>query len=108
MSLFTLQAAEAAEWITIEFDGAPLRVPAGSTVAAALLAAGVRSFRETPVTGSPRAPYCMMGVCFECLLEIDGVPNRQSCLVPVREGMRLQPQRGARGFEAAGDQGVGT
>jgi predicted molibdopterin-dependent oxidoreductase YjgC len=48
-----------------------------------------------------------MGVCFECLLEIDGVPNRQSCLVPVREGMRLQPQRGARGFEAAGDQGVG-
>jgi predicted molibdopterin-dependent oxidoreductase YjgC len=52
--------------------------------------------RATPVSGSPRAPYCMMGVCFDCLMEIDGVPNRQACLVPVAEGMRIRRQQGAR------------
>ena len=61
---------------------------AGDTVAAALLAAGIDHCRTTPVTGAPRAPYCLMGVCFDCLVTIDGVGNRQACLVPVREGMR--------------------
>jgi aerobic-type carbon monoxide dehydrogenase small subunit (CoxS/CutS family) len=46
--------------------------------------------------GSPRAPYCMMGACFECLVEIDGVPSRQSCLVTVQDGMRIHSQEGAR------------
>jgi len=82
--------------VTVEFNGEPLQVPAGRTVAAALLGAGVSRFRSTPVSGAPRAPYCMMGVCFECLVEIDGVPNRQSCLVEVKEGMKLRTQEGAR------------
>ena len=55
-----------------------------------------RSIRDTPVRGSERAPYCMMGVCFDCLAEIDGVPNRQSCMVPVPPGMRIRRQRGRR------------
>lgn len=101
MSLFTLDPAETAEWVSLQFEGAPLRAPAGSTVAAALLAAGVRSFRDTPVTGAPRAPYCMMGVCFDCLVEIDGTPNRQSCLVAVRDGMQVRRQRGARELASA-------
>ncbi|RZV48935.1 MAG: (2Fe-2S)-binding protein, partial [Pseudomonadales bacterium] len=45
--------------------------------------------------GKPRAPYCMMGVCFECLVEIDGVPNCQSCRVSVKEGMQICRQQGA-------------
>ena len=53
-----------------------------------LLAAGIDHCRTTPVSGAPRAPYCMMGVCFDCLVTIDGVGSRQGCLVPVREGMR--------------------
>ena len=69
----------------------------GDTVAAALLAAGETDLRATPVSGSPRAPYCMMGVCFECLMEIDGIGNRQACLTPVIEGMQVRRQRGARG-----------
>ena len=85
--------------MTVEFDGRPLQVLTGSTVAAALLAAGVSRFRSTPVSGAPRAPYCMMGVCFECLVEIDGVPNRQACLVEVKEGMRLRTQEGARDWK---------
>jgi D-hydroxyproline dehydrogenase subunit gamma len=82
--------------VTVELDGAPLAVPSGCSVAAALLAVGVTRFRSTPVSGSPRAPYCMMGVCFECLMEIDGEPNRQTCLVEVRDGMKLRTQEGAR------------
>lgn len=85
-----------ADSITISFDGRPLRVPQGVSVAAALLAAGIERFRTTPVSGAARAPYCMMGVCFECLVEIDGVANRQSCLVPVAEGMQVRSQAGMR------------
>lgn len=71
-------------------------VPVGASAAAAVLAAGYRSIRETPVSGSPRTPYCMMGICFDCLAEIDGVPNRQSCTVEVRAGMRIRRQIRAR------------
>ena len=53
-------------------------VPAGASAAAAVLFAGFDSIRKTPVEGCERAPYCMMGVCFDCLAEIDGVANRQS------------------------------
>jgi D-hydroxyproline dehydrogenase subunit gamma len=81
--------------IQIWFNDAPLNVPGGRSVAAALLVAGVQRFRATPVSGAPRAPYCMMGACFECLVEIDGVPSRQSCLVTVRDGMRIHSQEGA-------------
>jgi predicted molibdopterin-dependent oxidoreductase YjgC len=78
--------------VDITFNGAALQVTAGSSVAAALLAAGVRRFRQSPVSGAGRAPYCMMGACFECLLEIDGVPNRQACLLPVCAGMQVRTQ----------------
>jgi hypothetical protein len=79
-----------------EFDGRRLAVLGPRSVAAALLAAGVSRFRSTPVSGASRAPYCMMGVCFECLLEIDGISNRQACLVTVQPGMKIRSQEGAR------------
>jgi predicted molibdopterin-dependent oxidoreductase YjgC len=77
-------------------DGRPATARAGDSVAAALLAAGIRACRDTVVSGSARGPYCMMGVCFDCLVVIDGIGNRQGCLVPVGEGMRVETQRGAR------------
>ncbi len=76
-------------------DGTPLAGIAGDTVAAALLAAGRETCRTTP-SGAPRSPYCMMGVCFDCLVTIDGVANRQACLVPIRAGIRVEIGRGAR------------
>lgn len=82
--------------VSLTFNEQTLTVPAGITVAAALLMSGISRFRATPVSESPRAPYCMMGVCFECLVNIDGVPNRQSCLIEVADGMRIQSQEGAR------------
>lgn len=81
------------------FEGRRVSAPAGSTVAAALLAAGVAVFRTAPVSGAPRAPYCMMGACFDCLVEIDGVPNRQSCLVIASEGMEVRTQAGVRSID---------
>ncbi|ABE46264.1 (2Fe-2S)-binding protein [Polaromonas sp. JS666] len=88
--------ASTAATIAVTLNGQPLQVPVGSSVAAALLAAGVNRFRNSPVSGEGRAPYCMMGVCFECLLEINGVPNRQGCLVPLEAGMAIRTQDGMR------------
>jgi len=82
--------------VRLSVDGRPVEARAGDTVAAALLAAGVLDCRDSAVGGVPRAPYCLMGVCFDCLVRIDGVDNCQGCLVPVREGMRVERQRGAR------------
>ena len=90
----------AAEMVTVMLDGDAVRVPVYFTAAAAAILHGT-STRTTAVSGSPRAPYCMMGVCFDCLMEIDGVPNRQACLVPVAEGMRIRRQQGTR--KAAAD-----
>ena len=93
--------------VGVTLNGAPLQVPLGSSVAAALLSAGVKRFRNSPVSGTGRAPYCMMGVCFECLLEIDGVPNRQGCLVALREGMDIRTQDDMRDLlSEAGEQAI--
>ena len=88
--------AAAAPTLSFHFDGRPMIARAGDTVAAALLANGVSACRETPVSGAARGPYCMMGICFECLVVIDGVGNRQGCLVPVAEGMQVEIQKGKR------------
>ena len=88
--------------VHIEFEGQSLPAAAGDTVAAALLAAGQREFRTTPVSGRPRGPFCMMGVCFDCLVEIDGVANRQACMIEVRDGMRVKRQQGATDVRAHG------
>ena len=82
--------------VTLEFAGQPLAARAGDSVAAAMLSAGLLAGRETPVSGAPRGPFCMMGACFECLVEIDGEPNRQACMTPVAEGMKVRPMKGAR------------
>jgi sarcosine oxidase subunit alpha len=87
---------EKASTLILKVDGREIRARDGDTVAAALLAAGVDHIRTTPVSGAPRAPYCLMGVCFDCLVTIDGVGSRQACLVPVRDGMSVETQQGKR------------
>ena len=88
--------AEAGPSVGLTVDGKAVAARSGDTVAAALLAAGIDHCRTTPVTGAPRAPYCLMGVCFDCLVTIDGVGSRQACLVPVRDGMKVETQIGKR------------
>ncbi len=82
--------------VTLDFEGAPIEAFPGDSVAAAVLAAGHRLTRTTPVSGTARGPYCMMGVCFDCLMEIGGEANRQACMVEVRDGMQVRRMQGAR------------
>ena len=86
--------------VAVTVEGRRIAVPVGASAAAAVLAAGFDSIRET-AGGRKRMPYCMMGVCFDCLAEIDDVPNRQSCMVEVRDGMRICRQIGARRIRPA-------
>ena len=80
------------ETVNVNFDGESLRVPYGITVAAALLGHDDDHFCKSAADGEERAPYCLMGVCFECLVEIDGLKNRQACLEPVYEVMSVKRQ----------------
>jgi predicted molibdopterin-dependent oxidoreductase YjgC len=90
--------------VRFEFEGETVTAEDGDTVAAALLAHGIRHTRNAVVSGSNRAAHCMIGVCFECLVEIDGRPSRQACLTPVRVGMTVRRQSGpARVSDGAGE-----
>lgn len=82
--------------VSLTVDGRACSARAGDTVAAALLANGIAHNRTTPVSGAPRLPYCMMGVCFDCLVTIDCAGNKQACLVLVRDGMTIETQKGKR------------
>ena len=85
--------------VKLTIDDADVAAPAGASVAAAILLHDLGHCRTTPVSGAPRAPYCMTGACFECLMEIDGEANRQACLVTVEDGMRVRRQEGASGLK---------
>lgn len=82
-----------ADPVTINFEGRAVEADAADSVAAALLAAGVVDFRESLLDGAPRGPHCLIGNCFDCLLEVDGAPNVQSCREKVRDGMQIRRQR---------------
>lgn len=81
--------------VSVELDGKQLTVPEGITVAAAIMLSGTSHIRTTPLSGEERSPFCHMGVCFECLVEINGIPNQQGCCITVAEGMRIIRQQGA-------------
>mgnify|MGYP003383691160 CR=1 FL=1 len=93
--IFRTIGPQAREGVEISFDGRQYIVPAGISVASALLLLGAQYTRQSPVTNAKRAPYCMMGVCFECLVEIDGERSQQACLIEVRTGMNICRQSGA-------------
>jgi len=70
------------------FNGNEIPASQGDTVAAALLAAGYHALRSSAVSHQPRGPYCMMGSCYECLVEIDGA-TAQACQTLVTEGLKV-------------------
>lgn len=86
----------AAPRVRVMLDGQALDLPEGANLAAALLGAGVTVFRRTPVSGAPRGPFCMMGACFECLIEVEGI-TRQACMMQVVAGMVLMRPGGKGG-----------
>lgn len=76
------------------FDGREIVAWEGESIAAALLAAGVRSFRLTDRDRAPRSYFCGMGVCHDCLMTVDGEPGVRTCLTPVRPGLRVETPPG--------------
>ena len=80
--------------VNVTINGQPVQVPEGETVAAAVLTYGLPYTRTTPESGAPRAPFCLMGVCFECLMVIDGKVNQRACMTQVRDGMHIECQQG--------------
>jgi len=89
---------ESGDPVTIHLDGAPITARRGETVAAVILRQIETWTRQSPISGERRAPYCMMGVCFECLAEVDGQGSTQTCLTIVHEGMQVRRQRQRPGF----------
>lgn len=77
--------------VHIEYQGRALPAREGQTVAGALVASGVQSWRTTRGAGRPRGLFCGIGVCYDCLIEIDGHPDQRACLVEVADGMVVGP-----------------
>jgi hypothetical protein len=91
---------EPKQTVTLSVDGVATTAEPGETIAAVLLRTVPYWSRTTPISQSKRAPFCMMGVCFECLAIVDGVASVQTCLTPVRHGMRVERQHGKRRLSA--------
>jgi len=85
-----------ARTVSIVIDGETVEASDGEMLAAVLLRTPPFYARKTPVSESPRAPYCLMGVCFDCLATVDGLASVQTCLTPVRDGMTVERQSGRR------------
>ncbi|MET7456095.1 (2Fe-2S)-binding protein [Streptomyces sp. NPDC005574] len=79
---------------TVTLDGRDIEALPGQTVAAALWTAGVTAWRTTRREGRPRGVLCGIGVCFDCLLTVNGRPNQRACLVPLRPGDAIRTQEG--------------
>ncbi|MHA3701064.1 (2Fe-2S)-binding protein [Jatrophihabitans sp. YIM 134969] len=80
---------------TFDFDGRTIPFTDGQTVAAALVAAGTYSWRTTRFGGKPRGVFCGIGVCFDCLVVVDGRPDQRACLAPATAGAVVATQDGA-------------
>ena len=79
---------------TFTFDGRAIPLQPGQSVGAALVGAGIRSWRTTRKNGRPRGLFCGIGICYDCLITIDGMPNQRACLTPARPGMQTASNGG--------------
>lgn len=85
---------EEGQWVTIYFNGKPIKARKGEPIAASLYAAGIRVFRYTKRFQEPRSLFCGIGRCTDCMMTVNDVPNVRTCITPVEEGMRVEQQKG--------------
>ncbi len=78
--------------INIEVDGEKIEAYEGETIAAALWAAGIRDFRYTTKRKEPRGYFCGIGLCTDCKMIVNGVPNIRTCVTLVQDGMKIKRQ----------------
>ncbi len=89
-----IASLDASRAVRFNFDWQEIAAAPGETIAVALLVAGVSSLRTTSRLNEPRGIFCNMGVCFDCLIEVDGHANQRACQTIVRAGMQVRTQRG--------------
>lgn len=87
--------AEPDAWFEIGFDGRPIPVRRGQTIGAALIASGIRAWRTTRHAGRPRGLFCGIGVCFDCLVTVNGETSVRACLAEARPGDVVTTQHGS-------------
>lgn len=87
-----LPLVERGKAVDVQVDGRQVEAFEGETIAAVLLANGIRRFRRTRQGNKPRGIYCGMGVCFDCLVTVDGVHNVRACVTPIKNGMRIDTE----------------
>lgn len=80
------------DYVNITVDGIPMRAKAGSMIAAALLAEGIRINRYTTKYHEPRGIFCGIGQCTDCVMVVNGLPNVRTCVTKVEEGMAIETQ----------------
>lgn len=80
--------------VTITIDGKVITAIDGEPIASALIAAGIKTFRITRVRKEPRGYFCGIGLCSDCMMVVDGIPNVRTCITPVKEGMKIETQLG--------------
>jgi sarcosine oxidase subunit alpha len=76
--------------IQLKVNGKEIKAYKGETVLAALIASGYKTLKTNPVSHEPRGALCGMGVCFECTMTINGIPNTRACVTKVQEGMIIE------------------
>ncbi|MGQ9490345.1 MAG: (2Fe-2S)-binding protein [Anaerolineae bacterium] len=84
--------------LTITVDGEPVPAYPGETVATVLLATGRRTFRHTDRFATPRGLFCGMGICYDCLVTVDGQPGARACMTTVQPGMTVETNRRPSGW----------
>ena len=92
-----------AETFEITFDGRPVVAREGDTIAAALMADGVKVFRYSPKRDEPRSMFCAIGRCTDCAMTVDGAPNVRTCITRARPGMVVQTQHGLGQWDAGSE-----
>ncbi len=83
----------------IEVDSNPMSAHHGETVASVMLSSGSRALRNTRKEGKPRGLFCGIGVCYDCLVVVDGRANVRACMTRAVPGMQVRTQHGIGGEE---------
>lgn len=88
----------------MDFNGTPLPYKSGQSIGAALMDAGITSWRTTRKKGKTRGLFCGIGICYDCLLTVDGAQNQRACVVPASPGAAIQTGAGKPNAPTTGNQ----
>jgi sarcosine oxidase subunit alpha len=85
-----LNSIERGDPILVLLNGRPTKAYRGESIHSILVAAGIKSVRKSRSGDEERGPFCGMGVCYECLVTVDGKPNVRACMTEARDGMKVE------------------